>query len=166
MILFYGTITSIHGLRGEVELAFRDIGYFASLPIIEINTSVYVGGKSLLVLDIKRKPKALVVSFDNIDNVQKARDLVGKDLYVDTDLLPELDNNTFYEAELIGFKIVDLSDELYAIVTDCYSLPSNSVLVLKLIDGEEVSVPFVSKYFGKISREKKTIEIIIKPSYD
>lgn len=167
MIVFLGTVTGIHGVRGEVELAFRDDCYFASLPLIEAGISVYIDKEPLYITKVKRKPRAFVFSFENIDSVEKASMLIGRDVYVDTEILPKLDKNTFYEAELIGFKVVDKCGKLYANVIDCYNLPSNSVLVLKLIENENtVSIPFVSKYFGDADKENKIIEIIEKPFYE
>ena len=81
--------------------------------------------------------------------------------------MPELDNDTFYEAELIGYKIIDENKNIYGEILNIYSLPSNYVFNILLSENNQnnkiVSIPFVKAYFGKTDKINKTIEIIQKP---
>ena len=128
MIIFYSKITGIHGINGEVETAFKDKSHFASLPIL------------------KKKNKSFVFQLKDIENIDSAKELIGCDIYIDSKYLPELDNDTFYEAELIGYKIIDENKNIYGEILSIYSLPS--------------------AYFGKTDKINKTIEIIQKPILD
>ncbi|WP_295154992.1 ribosome maturation factor RimM [uncultured Brachyspira sp.] len=167
MIIFYGKITGIHGLKGEVEIAFADKSYFASLPILNKNTSVIINDNVFIVVNVKKKNKAFVLSLKNINTIEQAQSLIGFDIYIDSSVLPELDDDTFYEAELIGYKIIDADNDLYGEIVHIYSLPSNYVFEIKLIEnGNIVSIPFVNAYFGKSDKKNKTIQIIKKPIFD
>ncbi|WP_300365238.1 ribosome maturation factor RimM [Brachyspira sp.] len=167
MIIFYGKITGIHGLKGEVEIAFSDKSYFDSLHILSKNISVIINDETFVVLNVKKKNKAFVLALKNIDTIEKAKGLIGLDIYIDSSVLPELDEDTFYEAELIGYKIVDTDDNLYGKIVNVYSLPSNYVFEIKLNENDNiVSIPFVHAYFGKSNKEDKTIQIIKKPIFE
>lgn len=167
MIIFYSTVSRLHGLKGEVEISFRDKSYFASLPILNENTPVIINGKEFIILKIKKKNKSFVFQIKDIEDIESAKELIGCDIYIDSKYLPELDEDTFYEAELIGYKIIDENKNIYGEIVDIYSLPSNYVFDIALLENnKKVSIPFVKAYFGKSDKINKTIEIIKKPIFD
>lgn len=167
MIIFYSSIKSLHGLKGEVEISFNDKSYFASLPVLSENTPVIINGKEFIILKIKKKNKSFVFQIKDIENIELAKELIGCDIYIDSKYLPELDEETFYEAELTGYKIIDENKNIYGEIVDIYSLPSNYVFNIVLAENKKkVSIPFVKAYFGKADKINKTIEIIQKPIFD
>ncbi len=167
MIIFYSTVSRLHGLKGEVEISFRDKSYFASLPILNENTPVIINGKEFIILKIKKKNKSFVFQIKDIEDIESAKELIGCDIYIDSKYLPELDEDTFYEAELIGYKIIDENKNIYGEIIDIYSLPSSYVFDIALSENnKKVSIPFVKAYFGKSDKINKTIEIIQKPIFD
>lgn len=167
MIIFYSKITGIHGINGEVETAFKDKSYFASLPILSKNIPIIINDKEYIILKVKKKNKSFVFQLKDIENIDSAKKLIGCDIYIDSKYLPELDNDTFYEAELIGYKIIDENKNIYGEILSIYSLPSNYVFNILLSENNQnnkiVSIPFVKAYFGKTDKINKTIEIIQKP---
>ena len=167
MNVFYSRVSRLHGIKGEVEISFRDKSYFASLPILNENTPVIINGKEFIILKIKKKNKSFVFQIKDIEDIESAKELIGCDIYIDSKYLPELDEDTFYEAELIGYKIIDENKNIYGEIVDIYSLPSNYVLDIALSENnKKVSIPFVKAYFGKSDKINKTIEIVQKPIFD
>ena len=167
MIILYGKITGIHGLKGEVEVAFLDKDYFVSLPVLNKDIPIIINNQTFTILNVKKKNKAFVLALKDIDDIEQAKTFIGSDIFIDSSFLPQLDDDTFYEAELIGYEIIDLDNNLYGKIVDVYSLPSNYVLEIKLAENDEiVSIPFVHAYFGKSDKIKKTIQIIQKPIFD
>lgn len=167
MTIFYSRITNLHGLKGEVEISFNDKSYFASLPVLNENTPIIIDGEKFIILKVKKKNKSFVFQIKDIENIDSAKELIGKDIYIEYEYLPKLDNDTFYEAELIGYKIIDLDKNIYGEIVDIYSLPSNYVFNILLAENnKKVSIPFVKAYFGKSDKINKTIEIIQKPIFE
>lgn len=167
MTIFYSRITNLHGLKGEVEISFNDKSYFASLPVLNENTPIIIDGEEFIILKVKKKNKSFVFQIKDIENIDSAKELIGKDIYIEYEYLPKLDNDTFYEAELIGYKIIDLDKNIYGEIVDIYSLPSNYVFNILLAENnKKVSIPFVKAYFGKSDKINKTIEIIQKPIFE
>ena len=167
MNVFYSRVSRLHGIKGEVEISFRDKSYFASLPILNENTPVIINGKEFIILKIKKKNKSFVFQIKDIEDIESAKELIGCDIYIDSKYLPELDEDTFYEAELIGYKIIDENKNIYGEIVDIYSLPSNYVFDIALSENnKKVSIPFVKAYFGKSDKINKTIEIVQKPIFD
>lgn len=161
MILLFGKITGIHGIKGEIEVSFNDNVYFSSLPSLKPDISLYVSEakNKYKIIDIKKKKLTLVFKLANIDTIESATLLMGNNVYIETSELEELDNNTFYTAELLDYSIL-FKGNVIGIVEDCYITKANTVLDIKLEHDNLVSIPFVSAYFGDVSKENKTIELI------
>lgn len=148
-------------------MTFNDKSYFTSLPVLSKNIPIIINDNTFTILNVKKKNKSFVFKLKDIDSIEQAETLIGFDVFVDSSYLPELDNDTFYEAELIGYKIIDTDNNVYGNITDVYSLPSNYVFEIKLNENNNiVSIPFVKAYFGKADKENKTIQIIQKPIFD
>lgn len=164
MIIFYGKITGIHGLKGEIELYFNNTLRLNSLPKLFSGMSVFISDSYIpyKILEIKEKPRVIVLTLDEVSDIDTATKLRGSPLFIDTSDLPELDNNTFYESELIGFKIIDDKECILGEIIDCYIAPASAILECKLTDDSVVSIPFANAYFGEVSRENKTILLLDK----
>jgi len=164
LIVFYGKITGIHGLKGEIELYFNNTLRLNSLPKLSSGMSVFISDSYIpyKILDIKEKPRVIVLTLDKVSDIDTATKLRGSSLFIDTSDLPELDDNTFYESELIGFSIIDDKECVLGSVTDCYIAPASAILECKLTDNRVVSIPFAHAYFGDINRENKTIILLDK----
>lgn len=148
-------------------MAFNDKAYFASLPVLNKDMPIIINNETFTILNVKKKNKAFVLSLKDIDTIEQARELIGFDVFIDSSFLPELDNDTFYEAELIGYNIIDTDNNLYGEIIDVYSLPSNYVFEIKLSQNNDIiSIPFVKAYFGKADKANRTIEILQKPIPD
>ena len=142
-------------------MTFSDKGYFASLPVLNKNTSIIINGQTFTVTNVKKKNKSFVLALKDIDTLEKAKELIGFDVFIDSLNLPELDNDTFYEAELMGYKIIDNDNNIYGEITDVYSIPSNYVFEIKLAENGNI-VSFAYSLLEK-SRDLKTAINLLLP---
>lgn len=148
-------------------MAFSDKSYFSSLPILNKDIPIIINNNTFTILNVKKKNSAFVFEIKGIDTIEKAKGLVGLSVFVNDSLLPKLDDDTFYEAELIGYKIIDSDNNLYGVIVNVYSIPSNYVIEIRLQENNNiVSIPFVSAYFGESDKINKIIKIIQKPIFD
>lgn len=163
MIVLYAKITGVHGIKGEIEMSFPDKEYFNSLPYLNKDTPIIILNNQYTVLNVKKKNKAFIFSLKEIDNIDKAKELVGQDIFIDSSYLPVLDEDTFYRAELIGYKVLDRENNIVGEIINLYSIPANEVFEIALEDNKKkiVSIPFVNAYFGKANKNEKTIIILV-----
>lgn len=167
MIIYYAKITGVHGIKGEIETSFKDKTYFNSLPRLSIDTPIIINNNTFEILNIKKKNKSFVFSLKEINNINKAKELIGLDIFVDFKYLPKLDNNDFYHAELIGYKVIDANNNNFGKVINVYSIPSNDVIEISLEKNKKkiISIPFVKAYFGKANKKNKTIQIVTNTDF-
>lgn len=138
-----GRIVKTHGLNGEVSVKMHAEASADSLTGLEVwfvppTTSV----RSAKVRSVRPGPKGPVMAFDGIDDVDSARELPGREILVDTDLLPEPLDLGSDPADAIGMMVIDEKRGLLGEVVDVIVTGANDVWVVEGAFGE-VLIPVI-----------------------
>lgn len=100
-----GYIVRTHGTSGNVVI-YLDVDYPDDYEDLE---SVFVEIKGELVpyfiesLNLQKQSNA-IVTFEDINTIEKAQALVGSSLYLPLESLEELDGDAFYYHDIRGFR--------------------------------------------------------------
>lgn len=160
-----GEVVGIHGIRGVVR-----VRSFAESPDLFLPESqVFLGGahgekKSYTVQWAKPHKKVLLMALDGVTECSQAEGLVGTLLYIDSGMLPELEDGTYYWFELIGMSVFTAEDDYLGKVVSILPTGSNDVLVVKdPVRGPdyEVLVPALAAVVQSVSLEEKRIRVML-----
>jgi len=145
-------IGKAHGLRGEVTVqVLTDSTDERFVPGATFETEPASSGP--LVLRTARDHNGvLLLGFENTQDRNGAESLRGIKL-LDTVLEQDDDEDTWYERDLVGLKAVTLGGEEVGEVTALESRPTQDLLVLRLTDGREALVPFVTAIVPEVDIE-------------
>lgn len=95
------------------------------------------------VLGCDVHPKALVAHLAGCDDRDAAAALRGSEIAVPRESLPQVDENEYYWADLIGLKVVNAAGQELGSITGLLETGANDVLV---VQGErERLIPFVAQ---------------------
>ncbi len=104
---YVGKLLKTHGLKGEISV-FLDVDYPEEYQDIE---EIYIQTKrGLICKEIEGVyffEKKIVFKFKDIDKIEQAEPLLGCDLYLPLEWLPEPEEGGFYYHDVIGFEAVD-----------------------------------------------------------
>jgi len=155
---YLGIVTKPHGYEGKVTIYFDtdEPQEYADLEMVHIN----IGGnlvpyfiESLSLLNNKA-----VVSFLDVDNIEKAESLVKKEIYLPISMLPKLSGNKFYYHEVTGMMVIDESfGELGSISAVLYP---NQAVIQVFHKQKEVLIPISDEIIINLDREQN--EMIIR----
>ncbi len=108
--------------------------------------------------DGKRQGKAVVAWLDGVDDRDAAAALIGCDIAVSRDDLPEVDEGTYYWADLEGLEVVHRDGTLLGKVAYVMETGANDVLVT---EGEkERLIPFIAdKVILDVDFDKRVITV-------
>lgn len=159
-----GRITGLHGVHGGVKVHSytrpreqifsyhpwylrRDSRWMESLASRERS-----GGKGMI---------AVIAGFDDRD---AAGALLGADIAVRRDQLPELKKEEFYQADLIGLDIMDMSGKRLGRLLEIEETGANDVM---LVEGEKnIRIPLVmGRIVKNIDLDEKSIQVDWNPEY-
>jgi 16S rRNA processing protein RimM len=145
-------IGKAHGLRGEVTVQvltgapderFLPGATFAAEP---------AEAGPLVLRSARDNNGILLLGFEGTDDRTGAEALRGTKLLADV-LADDGDEESWYERDLVGLKVVTLDGSEVGEVTALESRPAQDLLVLRLTDGREARVPFVKAIVPEVDVE-------------
>lgn len=154
-----GSIARLHGYKGEVSL-FLDVSHpeeYSNLSSVFLEINGFL--TPFFVENLKMKNKGMVaVKFQGVNTEEEAKRLVKKKVYLPIEQLSELDEDQFYDHEIVGFKVEDAAKGDIGVVTNVIDLQSNPLLQTDK-EGKEVLIPIFDGLIQKVDRRKKILYI-------
>ena len=149
-------ITTASGYKGEVRL--KPFSRFSIDYIMKKSLQIGLSPESLVNLKLEKTigiGKRMRFKFQGIDTHNKAKNIIGKTIYVSA--MPD-DEINLIGSDLLGFSVVTNSETLVGKLKDVMWLPGNDVYVV--FNGEkEFLVPIVPEIVHSINYEKERILI-------
>ncbi|MCD6449766.1 MAG: 16S rRNA processing protein RimM [Thermotogaceae bacterium] len=157
--LSIGVLSKAHGLNGELRfVVFTNI-----LELLEDLDEVFLyndrekRGFYLEVESIREGPKSFLIKFEEFDTREEAEKLVGFEVYVPRDKLPELAENEYMYDEIEGCEVFEDGEDIGKVV-DIIDTGANEVLVVRK-DKKEKLVPFIKDYIEEVDLERREIKV-------
>jgi 16S rRNA processing protein RimM len=153
-------IVKARGIRGEVacsiETDFPE--RFESLKRI----TVWMPDGSRLALEIERHwfhKGRVILKFGGYDTMTAAEGLVGGRLVIrEADAL-ELEEDQFYEYQIVGSEVVTTTGEKIGSVTGLMRTGGTDLLVVEGEDGREILVPFAADICAEVDADARRITV-------
>lgn len=154
-----GTVTTTHGLKGEVKVypLTDDPERFSVLDEVILDTD-----KERLILHAEkaRYMKGLVIlkfqDYDRIEDVERFRNAA---LYVSRENAVALLSNEYFMTDLIGIEVFDESGEKLGNISEIITTSANDVYVVKDCDGEELLIPAIKACILDVDPEGGTMKV-------
>ena len=155
---YIGYISKTRGLKGEVQLFFEFEDY-ADLDLdvlfVEVNKKLV----PYFVDQIKlQKNSTAYATFEDVDHIDKAQELVRKSLYLPNDKMPERDPDDFRYTDLIGFLVIDEAEGELGEITHVQELPQQHIATVDM-DGKDLMFPLSNDLILGIDGEERIIEV-------
>ena len=157
--LSIGVLSKVHGLNGELRfIVLTNIPeLLEDLDEVFLYSDKEKRGFYLEVESIREGPKSLLIKFAEFDTREDAEKLVGFEVYVPKDKLPELAEDEYMYDEIEGCEVFEDGEDIGKVV-DIIDTGANEVLVVRK-DKKEKLVPFIKDYVEDIDLEKKEIKV-------
>ena len=110
----------------------------------------------------RRHGRGFVVKVRGIDNPEMARALIGKEVFVPRDQLPELAPGEYYWADLLGLKVINRAGRQLGKVEEMMETGANDVLVVKPDQAGKANIliPYVmQRYIDSVDLAAQTIQV-------
>lgn len=152
-----GYIVRTHGTAGNVVI-FLDVDYPEDYDEMD---SVYVEIKGELVpyfisrFNLQKQNNA-IVTFEDVDTIEKAQALVGSSLFLSLDELQELGDEEFYYHEIKGYTVMDQTKGVLGVVREVYALNGQDLIAMDF-QGVEVLIPTAADIVLKADKQDKKL---------
>ena len=155
--LLIGKINGFFGVQGWVKIfSYTD----PRKNILEYQPWYFIHNGAYKVIEItsgREQSKTIVAHVKGIVSRDQASQLIGKDLYIDKDQLPELDDDEHYWYELNEFRVINKNGIDLGVVNYLVDTGSNNILVTK---GEkEHWIPYIEPYLVSVDKQNRVITV-------
>ena len=145
-----GYFSKTQGTKGELALKYTVDFFVEEVTAIFIETAT--GKAPYFVKQIKQNNASLIVGLEDIDSIEKAKFLVGKAVFINTEFI-NTDNQEF---DWIDFEVIDhLHGNLGKIIE--VNTNAHQILVTINYNTKEIILPLVEDLIEKIDEEQKQI---------
>ena len=154
--IIIGKIVAPHGVRGDIRI----------LPLTEkpelfldLEYLLLDGGKKLTVKNARFQKRMILVTTKEVTSMNEAELLRDKNIYIKAEDLPELEEDEFYVADLVGIPVYDLEGNQIGTFKDSLSTGSNDVYIIAVPGAKDILVPALKEYFKEINLAEKRIVV-------
>ena len=161
-----GKVTGVHGLNGNLKVwSFAD-----SIDTFSPGRSVLLKsgeqkGQLYTILKAQAHKKGVLLSLDGVDTRDLAQDLIGYEVLIDRDQLPEPEEDTWYWQDLIGLDVVDHQKGFIGKITDIFPTGANDILVVT-DKTRETLVPMHKRFVELIDIENNRVDTTLPEGYE
>ncbi len=156
---YFGRIIKKHGFKGDLKLRL-DVDYpeeYSELEsvLVETKTGLVPFFFDTYILEDKGFVRA---HLEGVDTEEAADRVVGSELYLPLNILPDLEGTDFYYHEVVGFEVLD---EVFGSVGTITELREGNAQDLLVIDrkGKEVLIPVIDEWIIALNREAKQMTV-------
>ncbi|MCX5818139.1 MAG: ribosome maturation factor RimM [Proteobacteria bacterium] len=154
-----GRVISTHGIKGEVKFQY----YNDEKEVFYEYTSFLVKNENNRWVTFEPTDKRLYkgffyLKFKGFDSPEAALSLINKEFFVKEEQLPPLNDDEYYEYQLIGLKVINQDDIGMGTVTEVMHTGAQYLIVVR---GEkEILIPMVEDYILSIDIINKTMTVV------
>lgn len=149
-----GKLGKSHGVHGAFRLSLKD----SFIGIIEKGKIIHARLDGLdipLIVSGVRGDKENIVTFKGLDNADRAKPFIGKELYADVE--ENMGLSTFDQlSSFNGFEIINQNDEKIGEIIRTEEYPQQLMAIVRWGE-EQILIPIVEDFISEIDIETKTI---------
>jgi len=150
-----GQIVNTHGIKGEVKV----FSLTDNPENFKRYKSVFVEDKWMNILGVKFQKDRVILKLEGIEDMTQAETYKQKYISIERDKEPELEEDTFYVADLIGCIVYDTQDVNLGPVSEVLQTKNNDVYWIK--EPKELLIPVLRDIVLEVDTKEK--RILIKP---
>ena len=156
-----GELIKPHGIKGEIKILL----FNEESKSLKNNQIVFLKNSrdnffKYKIENVIYSMKKNRIKFFEIDSIDSADKLRGYILSIPRSDFPELENEEYYLNDLIGYTLLDKTNNNYGCVDDIFHFPANDVLSVSLND-KEYLIPIIDDIILDIDHDSRLI--IINP---
>jgi len=154
-----GQVVGAHGTNGAVKVHFYDIQPRTIAPGDSLRMLTPQGAQTNYTVAWARAHKQqYLVGLEGVGDRDQARALQGTQVVVRRSDLPELEEDTYYWADLIGLAVYTLEDRHLGQIESIIPTGSNDVYVVRHAESETL-VPALRHVVKRVDLDKRIMRV-------
>ncbi len=155
-----GRVIKPHGVKGKIKVAYygEDVNRFP--PYGEILIEEDKGRlRTYEILEATPQPPRLILRLRGIERREEVEPLIGKEILIKRETLPQLEEGEYYWVDLLGMIVETPEGKKIGKVKEIFATGAHDVYVVQGRRGE-IFLPAIEEVIQSIDREKGVMTVI------
>ena len=155
-----GRVTKLHGVKGKIKVDYfgGDFGQFHLYRKVWIEDRL--GRlKSYEILEATPQPHRLILQLEGFHSADEALLLVGKEIHIRKESLPDLPEGEYYWFEIIDMEVETEKGTHLGRIKEIFPTGAHDVYVVQGVRGE-IILPAVEGVIRSIDRERRMMKVV------
>jgi 16S rRNA processing protein RimM len=155
-----GRVVKPHGVKGKIKVEYfgEDITRFP--PYREVLIEEDTGRlRAFEILEATPQPPRLILRLKGIERREEIEPLIGKEILIKRETLPELEEGEYYWFEILGMVVETTEGKRIGKVKEVFQTGAHDVYVVEGRRGE-ILLPATEEVILSIDREKGVMKVI------
>lgn len=155
--MLIGTIITAHGIHGQVKIK----SYIDNPRDIEAYGPLWdkTGERQFSLSIISDNGDVLIATIAGVNDRNSAELLRNTNLYISRSALPVLAKGSYYQADLIGMRVVREDKTVYGTVKNVLNYGAGDIIEIARVGKDTELVPFSIDFFPRIDEENRSLTI-------
>lgn len=156
-----GQIVNTFGIKGEVKVkpftAYMERFEEFENVIIKKNNEE----KEYKIQNVKYQKNVVILKLEGIDRIEEAEKLRNAYIEITREMAGELEEGTYYIADLLNLEVYTDEGALLGKVDDIYNNGSSDIYVIKNEIGKQILLPAIEEVIKKVDLQENKIIVHI-----
>ncbi len=155
-----GRVLKPHGLKGKMKVEYfgDDLRRFFSYREIFIQNETS-GLEPYEILEVVTQPPRLILRLRGIEKIEETEPLLGKEIFVKKEALPELEEGEYYWADLLGMEVETQEGKRIGKVKEIFPTGAHDIYVVEGKRGE-IFLPAIEGVIQSIDLKKRVMKVV------
>jgi len=154
-----GRVVKPHGVRGKMKVEYfgDDLDRFSSYREIFIENEPN-RLEPYEILEVLPQPPRLILRLKGIEKIEEVEPLIGKNIFIEKEALPELEAGEYYWADLFGMEVETQEGKRIGKVKEIFATGAHDVYVVEGKRGE-ILLPAIEGVIQSINLKKRVMKV-------
>jgi 16S rRNA processing protein RimM len=154
-----GRVVKPHGVRGKMKVEYfgDDLDRFSSYREIFIENETN-RLEPYEILEVLPQPPRLILRLKGVEKIEEVEPLIGKNIFIEKEALPELEVGEYYWADLLGMEVETQEGKRIGKVKEIFSTGAHDVYVVEGKRGE-ILLPAIEGVIQSIHLKKRVMKV-------
>jgi 16S rRNA processing protein RimM len=155
-----GRVVKTHGVRGKVKVEY----FGEDLHRFSLYREIFIEGEKgrpepYEIVEAIPQPPRLILRLKGIEKIEEAKPLIGKEILIKKEALPELEEGEYYWMDILGMEVETEEGKRIGKVKEIFPTGANDVYV---VEGKrrEIFLPATEEVIQSIDLKRGVVKVI------
>ena len=153
-----GEVVKPHGVKGKIKVKYygEDLDGFSRYRKVILRDR-WDSPKTYEIVEVVSQSRLLILRLKGIESIEDVQPLVGKEILIEKDFLPDLEEDEYYWVDLVGMEVETEGGKKLGTLKEIFSTGANDVYVVEGRRGE-IFLPATQEVITSVDRLQKVMK--------